>query len=1047
MESVFGKRCALVVLTAGWALSCAPAAPVPKAPAKKAVPAASAKAEPKRPLPQPTLTQRAGRVSREKRPPITLSVTAQELTSDGIYLEVSLGSLPEQERTLFSEELLPCGDPLPGPRPVQVVQTRPGPASSAASRSPRAPGSAQRGSQSPSVLLVRLAGTGAVPTPLELTLRACASERWSSSNYPVRAGRERVARLVVNEKPAPGHGIAERFLQEQSRLFLAWAQAEKQSHFGAFAAGRLARAAAALSVKPGRPKSSSVAKTPDWIVSYEGSRFSGGSGDLSELMDFYTGSSQVLAAMAVRRGLGQLDTDRPKIRLSSVQSVSAPTRDYDALIQALPNPAGMRLDPIAQHLPADALIVEFGSLRDWVTLGRDLDRRLGTISQALEGSPGSYWLEERYREQLAVRLDGLAERFGQVAIGSVALVLSDPYLREGSDVALVFEVRDQALFSAALAAYAEEARSAHPNLTETRSTIEGRSVLLVATPDGSIRRYQAELPRVTVLANSPGAMKRLLAVQSGSAPGLAGSADYRYARTVQPYAGASEAAFVFFGDGLLAQVTGPRSKILESRRVRAQLELQAVDYAALLYGWMQGQPPGSLQQLLDSPWLGPEDLKHFDGSPISWTPEVGASSAWGAAFHLSPIIDQKLELVSEAEQKAYDTFRSGYESGWREGVDPTLVRLMRQADGRTLSAEITILPMNALSRSHRDYSEMVEMVGAGRVVEGTITDGAVFTLAMGQGSKLRSVAEDHLRWFGKGRDLGLGFVGDWVQVGIADRAPLWDLVLAGSHDEFSLPGPDDTNARSDSSLEQRIGTLPVWAAVQIRNPLTLAAALTALRAMVQEAAPGLASWNKDGPHRGIEITRIDAKAFDVRVSIRYCVARDVLLVALGREVLERRIDAVLEGRVPEARSTSEGYQLLTTLKPEAGGVFRRLLALLLDREALSAHQAAQRGYEILHRGLGQTATSGDAGRALALRYLGYVPASPQGGVLRWTADGLVEHAAYGSALEPAIPDAKDPTLSLHRAIETIVSVSGAVKLEDRVREREFHGKLGVRFAR
>jgi hypothetical protein len=1046
MLPVTGKRCALVVVTAGLALGCAPTARAPKVPAAKPAPVATAKAAPRPPLPQPTVAQRAGRVPRDRRPAVTLVVTGQELTADGVYLEVSLGSLPASERTLFSDELGPCGDPLPGPRPVEVVQSQPRSNPSGPSRPRQAPGTPPPGVENPSMLLVRLGGTGAVPSPLELTLRACASRSWWSSDYPVEAGYERSAGLVFGNKVPVRRGIAARFLQERSRSFLQWARAEKHSHFGAFAAGRLAQAAEALTAKPARAKPAPGPQMPDWIASYEGGRFAGGSGDLSGLMDFYTGSSQVLAAVAVRRGLGQVDSEPDKIKLSSIQSVSAPTRDYDALIRGLPNRSGMKLDPLADHLPADALVVEFGSLRDLVTLGRDLDRRLGTIAQALEGSPGPNWLQERYREQLAVRLDGLAERFGQVAVGTVALILSDPYLREGSDVSLVFEVRDQALFSGALEAYAQEAKSAHPDLTETRTTIDGRAVQLVATPDGSIRRYQAELPHVTVLTNSLGAMRRLLAVQSGTAPGLADSTEYRYARTVKPYAGATEAAFAFFGDRFLEQVTGPRSKILESRRVRAQVELQAVDYAALLYGWMQGQPPSSLQELLDSPWLGPGDLKHFDGSPISWTPELGATSAWGSAFHLSPIVDLKLELVSDAEREAYDAFRSAYESGWREGLDPTLGRLMREQDGRTLSADIAILPINALSRSNRDYSEMVEMVGAGRVV-GPITDGAVVTLAIGKGSKLRSAAEDHMRWFGSGKDLGLSFVGDWVQVGVADRAALWDLALASSHDDFSLPGPEGADEPSDSSIEQRIGTLPVWAAVQIRNPLTLAATLTALRAMVKEAAPGLASWNEDAAYRGIEITRVDAKAFDVSLSIRYCVVKGVLLVTLGREVLERRIDAVLEGKVPQASSAAEGYQLLTTLKPEVGGVFRSLLALLLDREALAAHQAATRGYEILHRGLGPAATAGEAGRALALRTLGYSPESPQGGTLRWTSDGLVEHAAYGSALEPAIPDAKDPTLALHQAIEAIASVSGAVKLEDRAREREFHGELRVEFSR
>lgn len=1054
MVNTLGTRRALLSVTAALALGCAPAAPAPKAPEGKRA-AAVATAEPTPPLPQPTVAQRAGRVARETRPPVALSVTGKEVTADGVYLEVSLESLPLAERFIFTQSFVPCGDPLPGSRPVQVVQRV---LHSRVSRmQPVLPlqrtDAGQRPEDGADTLLVRLAGTAPIPPRLDLTLRGCSSRPSWSSGYSTRAGFEQSLTLALQANTPVRRGIAARFLEEYSEVLLEWAGSEKQSHFGCFASGRLRQAALRLTVPPSRAKGASHNARGGAdalsVDAYDRARFGDDSGDLAELMDFYTGRSQLLAAMAIQRGLGKVSPGQPRIKLSTLKGVTAPTRNYDALIEALPNPSGQKLDPLAKHLPADALIAEFGTLRDLVTLGRDLDQRFGAITQALEGTPGPNWLQERYREQLAVEVDVLAEKLGHLAVGSVALVLSDPYLREGSDVSLVFEVRDQALFAAALEAHGKRAKANHPDLTESRVTIDGRSVLLLSTPDGSIRRYQIELPRVTVLTNSHGAMKRLLAVQDGRAKGLASSPDYRYARTVKPYDGLAESASVFLGDAFMAQITGPRSKILEARRVRAQLELQAVDSAALLFGWMQGEPPSSLQQLVESPWLAPEDLKHSDGSPIRWTPERGASSRWGTTFHLSPIIDQDVDLVTKAEQSAYERFRSGYESGWRLGVDPTLVRLMRRDDGRILATEVTLLPINALSRSNREYDEMSRLVGSGAIEGRAMPDGAAATLAIGKDSRLRTLAEDGLRLFGRGKDLGLSFVGDWVQLGVADRAAVWDFTLSASDDTFSLPRPAGSKRaepRPEAIVERLVGTLPVWAAVHVRNPLLLAATLTALRAMVSEAAPGLASWNKDAPYRGVEITRVDGQGEGVSVSVHYGVVNSVLLVALQREVLERRIDSVLEGRVPAASPAGQGHQFLTTVKPEAGGVFRRLLALLLDHQALSAHRAAARGHEILRRGLGASAVSGDARRSLALRHLGYEPDSPQGGALRWTSDGLVEHPAYGSDLEPAIPDAANPTLALHQVINAIGALSGAVRIENRANERELHGKIEVRFA-
>jgi hypothetical protein len=244
--------------------------------------------------------------------------------------------------------------------------------------------------------------------------------------------------------------------------------------------------------------------------------------------------------------------------------------------------------------------------------------------------------------------------------------------------------------------------------------------------------------------------------------------------------------------------------------------------------------------------------------------------------------------------------------------------------------------------------------------------------------------------FGGGRDLGIGFIGDWIQVGALDRAALWDFTLAVADDEFSLRrnpmlsgaeaplGPGEQPRPAPKEPEQLLGTLPVWGAVHVTNRLTLAATLTTVRAMAAEAAPGLLSWAKDDPYRSVQITRVDVKGDDLKLAVYYCVAKDVLLIALARDVLEERIDQVLDGKSPAAAESGRGHLIQTTLKPSVDGVLTRLAALFLDREALAAHRGAARACEILRRGL-DFPSSEDARRTLALRNLGYDPESPQGG--------------------------------------------------------------------
>ena len=1053
-------------------LSCAAARPTPKpTPAPVATPSPALSARATAPIPQPRLLQRAGHLARKQLAPLALIVTGKEVRPDAIYLEVSLESL-EISSPIFGDDYEPCGNPLASDRALQIVETlTPSPEQT------RTANSSHKHGQQPTIrptgtattsptLLVRLAGNQPLAPTLNLTLRGCPSSRPWRAHYVIASGFERELTLEQLSAAPNRPGTARRFLQEQSRWFHRWAAEETQSNFAEFSAGRLLHAAESLAPTAKRGTRKANTAIPAWVDSYQQELFGNDSGDLSELMDFYTGRSQLLAAMAARRGLGRVEAGQATISLESVEGVNLPSRDYQALISTLPKASVVKLDPLSKHLPADCIVIEFGSLRDLITLSQRLDDRFAQLMQGIEGLPGPQWLQERYREQLALHIDGLAEKLGHVAVGSVALVLSDPYLREGSDVSLVFETRNQALLSSVLQAHGKRAASEHKDLEDTRVEIRGRSAQLLQTSDGGVRRYQVELPGITLLSNSPGALEHLLSVQDGHARNLATSADYQYARTVKPYDQKRESAFIFMGDALMAKLVGARSKIIEARRVRAQVELQTVNAAALLFGWMQGHAPASMQELADSPWLQPEDLRHFDGSPIRWAPELGASSPWGTAFRLTPVIDHQQPRISEAERDAYASFKRGYESGWQGGVDPTLIRLMLSDDARKLTLDLTILPINQLSRSNRDYDQMVQMVGDGAVSAPAVPDGAAFTLAIGKGSRLRTLAEDGLHFFGGDKDLGIGFVGDWVQLGVADRAPLWDFALAVADNDFSLPAqpenssPRDAQSAADEPMlvpaasgqalaednpERILGTLPVWGAIHISNRLMLAATLTAIRGMVAQAAPGLVTWAKDKPYRKVEITRVDVNDEEKAAAIYYGVAKNVLLVALQREVLEDRISAVLEGNAPIASKLSEGHQLLTTLKPNAHGVFRRLAALVLDREALAAHRSAARGTEILYRGLGAKAMQSTAKRALALRYLGYDPQSPQGGSLRFTEEGLVEHVGYGSALEPTIPDATDPSLALHQALKAIVSLAAGVKIQPRGNERELHGRSELIF--
>src|SRR5205823_457786 len=170
-------------------------------------------------------------------------------------------------------------------------------------------------------------------------------------------------------------------------------------------------------------------------------------------------------------------------------------------------------------------------------------------------------------------------------------------------------------------------------------------------------------------------------------PRLADEKDFRY--MLARDAGARGPTLFFFGERFVAEVVGPRQKILETRRQLAAAELMTPGFAALLHGWIHGTSPGSVDELVSSKLLRKEELKHASGATIEWRPQKPAQSTWGTPAALTPLIELAApDAVSESERAAYDRFSRTYETYWSRYVDPAAVRLSATPE---LGADLRVL--------------------------------------------------------------------------------------------------------------------------------------------------------------------------------------------------------------------------------------------------------------------------------------------------------------------------------------------------------------------
>jgi hypothetical protein len=766
---------------------------------------------------------------------------------------------------------------------------------------------------------------------------------------------------------------------------------------------------------------------------------------LVHLMDFYTARSAVSDSLQIERGL-QL----PKQATPRIKTISSMKLDSRSIGESAPSALARSqqptsvLSPLSDLLPADALVIEFATLRDLVQLPRLLDHKLGAVLRVAEAAGGSQHLMERYRKQLAIELDGFAETVGQFAIKSAAVALSDPYLREGTDVTLVFSAENQQLLDGVLQSHLQRAKGQYPDLRSTQEQIAGETVRLHATTDFAVRRFEYAFGNYRILSNARAAMARMIRVKQGKSPKLSEDQDYLAARAEKPFHPASERAFVYFGNGFVSNVVGPRSKILEARRMRAQAELQAVDHAALLFGWMEGHRPTKLTELLASGWLEHADLTHSDGTAITWSPTLGAHSAWGYAQSLTPLIDLPLDKISKEEASAYQSFRARYDTEMNGLVDPTALRFERTTDEDDIQTELSVFPVPLGGKFNTEYRHVTELVGSGRIEPGPVTRGLSVSLGVGDGSPLRNWADTGLFDLLGKSNLTVSFVGDWVKAGLDEGSAIWDLA---ANDEM-IAQVADTGVNQGKHLhpDKLISKLPIWVAVHVRSRLLLSAALAALRNKIESG--GRVHWYDDETFRNIPITRIqlrsDATADAAVANVYYAVAKDVLLISLRRNILEARIDEVLAGQSPRGSNLpTDSAQLALDLSPLIGGWIRQVEQAAFDRMAMEAHERACAGVQLLARGYGTLPNEPNQRRDIALRLLGHVPEPPQGGELSWQ-NGQCTGSIYGSFVEPVAPDARDPNVALHQMLSNFGTLRFTLGLVPRQNALELRARFQLR---
>ena len=592
--------------------------------------------------------------------------------------------------------------------------------------------------------------------------------------------------------------------------------------------------------------------------------------ELENSMDLFSGGRAISENLQLNREL-RLSTDEQN-RTIPVSSVTGITIDEipwkDWMKDEKP-----KLDSIASILPHDQHAIIFSSYSSMLEAMDEATARGTPLLRLSEDRAESARSKEKYSRQLCLPVDELSRILGPKLISSVAITGSDPFLRTGTSLTLIFEAKQKEGLLAALAMRRMQAKEKFSQAKPVSGEIPksaNHKYEGIASPDRTIRSFVSSFNEFVVVTNSMEQLTRLAKVFDKKGTNLASLEEYHFFRQRYQIApNNKEDAFLMITDATIRRWCGPEWRIGASRRTRAAAaiaELQA---------------------------------RHESGSPLNTKefPELGKvslingqvqSSKFGSLSFLKSVNELNITKITPAEKKAYEFFRNRYQSHWSKYFDPISAQL--SIENGTIKGDLSILPLIGGT----DYRQMIQTVGevklkpeSGDPHPGTVLHW-VSALDMNsprfkQASNFAAIMAPSL---GGG---AFSWVGESFSL-YMDKSPFFEDMQKAFR-KNGIEGLEDFS-------EKNLGRIPLAMNVEVRNPFKLTAFLAGLRAWIEQTAPGMTVWSnhahkgqgyvKIAPGKGLEDNLI--KEGSAPISLYYVPSPQLFTISLSEKIIQKAIE-------------------------------------------------------------------------------------------------------------------------------------------------------------
>jgi hypothetical protein len=451
-----------------------------------------------------------------------------------------------------------------------------------------------------------------------------------------------------------------------------------------------------------------------------------------DLFNIFTGALAVQESLqldAMRGTVPRADVQRPVVvparpgipRSAPAPQVAEPPSDSPVKVASLAGPtirshpwqemlAGRKpaISPLAFCVPEDFYFIDFRSLNRLLEAMEVSDLWGTHLFNQTAQEARTQKAGDRLREQLAVETNPLLRPIYDLVVERVAVTGSDLFLREGSDVTLLFRFKQPEVFKVRMDGFLTNAEKNHKDAQRSTGNYLGVDYVHVATADRTVHVFSAYPEAgLHVRSNSLVALKRVLEAIRGEKAGLdAGrpvrrlgdTAEFAYIRTLMPEGAREETGFIYLSDPFIRRLIGPELKLTEMRRMLCYAYLRMIGHAAMLFQSERGRKPQSIEELVESRCLPghvawgdlaacPDGGKHS----LSADGMSGVCSHHGRAHFLRPCCEIPVREVTKSEADEYKAFLTEYNQYWRMFFDPIALRLQLTPEHYRL--ETIVLPL------------------------------------------------------------------------------------------------------------------------------------------------------------------------------------------------------------------------------------------------------------------------------------------------------------------------------------------------------------------